>query len=79
MANPNQEIKYTKVLSTTLQADFVWSILEVSIIFQIFINNEFVDAVSGKTFTTINPANGKVLAHIAEGDKVSDFSFIFRI
>uniref|UniRef100_U5ETY1 Putative aldehyde dehydrogenase n=1 Tax=Corethrella appendiculata TaxID=1370023 RepID=U5ETY1_9DIPT len=47
MANPNQEIKYTKL----------------------FINNEFVDAKSGKTFTTINPTTGKILAHVAEGDK----------
>lgn len=47
MANPNQEIKFTKL----------------------FINNRFVDAKSGKTFVTINPTTGKVLAHVAEGDK----------
>ncbi|CRL06284.1 CLUMA_CG018905, isoform A [Clunio marinus] len=47
MANPNQEIKYTKL----------------------FINNEFVDAKSKKTFVTINPATGKKIADIAEGDK----------
>lgn len=47
MANPIQEIKFTKL----------------------FINNRFVDAKSGKTFATINPTTGKVLAHIAEGDK----------
>lgn len=47
MANPNQEIKFTKL----------------------FINNRFVDAKSGKTFTTVNPTTGKVLAHVAEGDK----------
>lgn len=47
MANPNQEVKYTKL----------------------FINNEWVDAVSKKTFATTNPANGKKLADIAEGDK----------
>lgn len=47
MANPNQEVKYTKL----------------------FINNQFVDAVSGKTFATINPSTGKKLADIAEGDK----------
>uniref|UniRef100_A0A8R1I8F3 Aldedh domain-containing protein n=1 Tax=Caenorhabditis japonica TaxID=281687 RepID=A0A8R1I8F3_CAEJA len=35
----------------------------------IFINNEFVPAKSGKTFETINPANGKVIAQVAEGDK----------
>ncbi|XP_012276784.1 retinal dehydrogenase 1 [Orussus abietinus] len=36
---------------------------------QIFINNEFLDAESGKTFSTINPANGSVIADISEGDK----------
>jgi acyl-CoA reductase-like NAD-dependent aldehyde dehydrogenase len=36
---------------------------------QLFINNEFVDAVSKKTFATINPATGKKIADIAEGDK----------
>jgi aldehyde dehydrogenase (NAD+) len=47
MANPNQEIKYTKL----------------------FINNEFVESVSKKTFETLNPANGKKLADISEGFK----------
>jgi aldehyde dehydrogenase (NAD+) len=47
MANPGQEIKYTKL----------------------FINNRFVDAKSGKTFATVNPTTGKVLAQIAEADK----------
>lgn len=36
---------------------------------QLFINNEFVDAVSGKTFPTINPASGQKLADVSEGDK----------
>ena len=36
---------------------------------QLFINNEFVDAKSGKKFTTLNPADGTVIAKIAEGDK----------
>lgn len=36
---------------------------------QLFINNEFVDAVSKKKFSTLNPATGKVIAEIAEGDK----------
>jgi len=47
MANPNQQVKYTKL----------------------FINNEFVDAVSGKKFATINPATGKAIIEVAEGDK----------
>nr|XP_003700432.2 PREDICTED: retinal dehydrogenase 1 isoform X1 [Megachile rotundata] len=36
---------------------------------QLFINNEFVDAVSGKKFPTINPATGTVITQISEGDK----------
>ncbi|KAJ6641020.1 Aldehyde dehydrogenase X, mitochondrial [Pseudolycoriella hygida] len=47
MANPNQEVKYTKL----------------------FINNEFVDAVSKKTFAVNNPVNEKKIVDIAEGDK----------
>lgn len=35
---------------------------------KLFINNEFVDALSGKTFPVINPATGAVLTHVAEGD-----------
>lgn len=35
---------------------------------KLFINNQFVDAVSGKTFPTINPATGEVIANIAEAD-----------
>ncbi len=35
---------------------------------KLFINGEFVDAVSGKTFNTINPATGEVIVPIAEGD-----------
>ncbi|RMZ98464.1 aldehyde mitochondrial [Brachionus plicatilis] len=35
---------------------------------RLFINNEFVDAKSGKTFETLNPASGKPIARIAEAD-----------
>jgi phenylacetaldehyde dehydrogenase len=35
---------------------------------QAFINGQFVDAASGKTFETPNPATGETLAHVAEGD-----------
>src|SRR5580692_6743023 len=35
---------------------------------QLFINGQWVDAASGKTFATPNPATGETLAHIAEGD-----------
>lgn len=36
---------------------------------QIFINNEFVDAVNGKKFPTINPATGEQICLVAEGDE----------
>lgn len=36
---------------------------------KIFINNEWHDAVSGKTFPTINPATEKVITEVAEADK----------
>ena len=36
---------------------------------KLFIDNEFVDAVSGKTFTTIDPSTEEVICHVAEGDK----------
>jgi aldehyde dehydrogenase (NAD+) len=45
--------------------------------FKLFINNEFVNAKSGKTFETVNPANGKVIANVAEADAVSDLLLIF--
>ena len=35
---------------------------------KIMLNNKFVDAVSGKTFDTVNPATGEVIAHVAEAD-----------
>src|SRR5262245_38528716 len=34
---------------------------------KLFINGSFVDAVSGATFNTINPATGAVLTSVAEG------------
>lgn len=36
---------------------------------QLFINNEWQDAVSKKTFPTVNPATGEVIGHVAEGDR----------
>ena len=35
---------------------------------QLFINGQWTDAASGKTFETPNPATGETLASIAEGD-----------
>ena len=36
---------------------------------QIFNNNEWKDAVSGKKFDIINPATEDVICQVAEGDK----------
>ncbi|KAH7848357.1 hypothetical protein Vadar_001841 [Vaccinium darrowii] len=35
---------------------------------KLFINGEFVDSISGKTFETIDPRTGEVIARVAEGD-----------
>ena len=35
---------------------------------KLFINGEFVDAESGKTFSVINPATGEEICQVAEGD-----------
>ncbi|KAM1061869.1 hypothetical protein ACFX14_026180 [Malus domestica] len=36
---------------------------------KLFINGEFVDSVSGKTFETMDPRTGEVITRVAEGDK----------
>ncbi|GBP23962.1 Retinal dehydrogenase 1 [Eumeta japonica] len=36
---------------------------------KLFIDNEWVDAESGKTFETVSPIDGKVITRVAEGDK----------
>ncbi|CAN0423407.1 unnamed protein product, partial [Phaeothamnion confervicola] len=36
---------------------------------KLLINGEWVEAASGKTFETFNPATGEVLAEVAEADK----------
>jgi len=36
---------------------------------QMLIGGKWVDSASGKTFTTVNPATGKVICEVAEGDK----------
>src|SRR6478735_12076609 len=36
---------------------------------KMLIDGRWIDSASGKTFPTINPATGEVIAHVAEGDK----------
>eukprot|EP00160_Parvularia_atlantis_P013952 Unigene3199_Nuclearia_a/m.9803 Unigene3199_Nuclearia_a/g.9803 ORF Unigene3199_Nuclearia_a/g.9803 Unigene3199_Nuclearia_a/m.9803 type:complete len:497 (+) Unigene3199_Nuclearia_a:29-1519(+) len=35
---------------------------------QLFVNNAYVDARTGKTFESVNPSTGKVIARVAEAD-----------
>ena len=35
---------------------------------KLFINNEFVDSVSGKTFPTVNPATEEVICELQEAN-----------
>jgi aldehyde dehydrogenase (NAD+) len=35
----------------------------------LFIGGKWLDSVSGKTFTTVNPATGETICQVAEGDK----------
>ncbi|GMP33694.1 hypothetical protein CsSME_00006901 [Camellia sinensis var. sinensis] len=35
---------------------------------QLLINGQFVDSASGKTFPTLDPRTGEVIAHVAEGE-----------
>uniref|UniRef100_A0A915D615 Uncharacterized protein n=1 Tax=Ditylenchus dipsaci TaxID=166011 RepID=A0A915D615_9BILA len=46
----------------------VWDETE-SLHTKIFINNEWHNSISGKTFETMNPVNGKKIADVQEGDK----------
>ena len=39
--------------------------------YQLFIDGQWVDAESGKTFSTPNPATGETLAEVAEADKAN--------
>lgn len=56
----NEKPKFTKV-----------KLNEIFLIpfFKIFINGEWHNSVSGKTFPTINPTNGKLITEVQEGDK----------
>ncbi len=36
---------------------------------KMFINGKWVEAASGKTFPSYNPATGEVMAQVAEGDR----------
>lgn len=48
---------------TLIQANSVISKLRTGL----YLNNEWIDAEDGKTFTVENPATGEVIAHVADG------------
>uniref|UniRef100_A0A8C4I5Z1 aldehyde dehydrogenase (NAD(+)) n=1 Tax=Dicentrarchus labrax TaxID=13489 RepID=A0A8C4I5Z1_DICLA len=45
------------------------TLLKIRVYCSLFINNQWQDAASGKTFPTINPATGEVICQIAEADE----------
>lgn len=55
-------------MKTDTHDDWKTAANNLSIRGQAFINGNFVDAASGETFASINPANGAVLAHVAACD-----------
>lgn len=55
-------------MTNATREDFAAAARALSLETQAFIDGRFVSAVSGKTFATINPANGRELAQIAECD-----------
>ena len=63
----NPQIKHTQVQLGSLQT----SLLQLRFFpVKIFINNAWVDSVSGKSFPTLNPATGETICTVQEGDKV---------
>ena len=53
---------------TRVDTDFHKSASKLSFETRAFIDGKFVQSKSGKTFETLNPATGKVLANVTEGD-----------
>jgi len=51
------------------QADVQYLVYSFS--FQLYINNEWVDAVDGATIEVEDPATRKIICRVAEGKKVS--------
>src|SRR5579863_3541741 len=67
LTSARQEKNMATVLKIAPPDDKVSSF--VSKTHKILINGKWVDAASGKTFPTYNPATGEVLANVAEGDR----------
>lgn len=56
-------------LSSQTAVDIVVAGKKMSVETGLFINNQFVKAKSGKTFPTVNPATGEVIAEVQEALK----------
>jgi 4-(gamma-glutamylamino)butanal dehydrogenase len=50
------------------EIDFAAQAAKLKLETRAFIDGKYVPAASGRTFTTINPANGKIIAEVAAGD-----------
>jgi len=68
--NARSLVKYLDVQTRSMSAALPQPIVNPDVKYTgIFINNEWVQSESGKTFETINPATGEVIAEVQEGDK----------
>ena len=68
-------VKVLKIVTYTYLSSLrvMWNcpVSFISTFLQLFINNGYVESVSGKTFATINPVTEEKICDVAEGDKVS--------
>ena len=56
-----QTPKYSQVIKIYINSNKIY--------LKIFYNNEWHNSISGKTFPTVNPATGKKICDVQEGDK----------
>ncbi|XP_048232763.1 benzaldehyde dehydrogenase, mitochondrial [Ricinus communis] len=59
--------RYTTATATAALEEPIVPSVSVSYT-KLLINGQFVDAASGRTFPTLDPRTGEVIAHVAEGD-----------
>ncbi|XP_055820686.1 benzaldehyde dehydrogenase, mitochondrial-like [Solanum dulcamara] len=67
----NSRVATTAALRYTTAASIAQDPIKPSVSVEytkLFINGQFVDSTSGKTFPTLDPRTGEVIAHVAEGD-----------
>ncbi len=65
------EILYNQVRTKTTESVFLFHLtIDLNFFWKLFINNEFVDAESGQTFSTYNPATEDEIAKLQEAQSV---------